>query len=337
MKEYFEAIQNISPDKDAMSFALVEGNEAGERALFSGQEPVFLSHQEGFLAGHKRELSGIAKTGLYEIDGVQVYAEHITGGSRMIVCGAGHVALPVIRIAKMIGMRVSVLDDRADFVDNAVQAGADVGISGLFEDTLPGVKGSPDTYFVIVTRGHQFDKECLREILKKPHAYIGLMGSRRRTEMAKQNMIDEGFSRKLVESIHTPIGLSIGAKTPEEIAVSILAEVISVRSKRPSSTFPEDVLKGALSGERGILATIIQRGGSAPREVGAKMLIQNGGRTIGTIGGGLLEHRTILEAQEMLKEENPAPRIFHSDLTATDAAKEGEVCGGTLDVFLEEI
>lgn len=344
MKEFFETIDGLNPNEEALAAVVVSGSHIGEKCVISGGKICFEAPENGFFSSHQEELAGIHETGLAKAGGAEIYAERISHGKKMVICGAGHVSLPVIRLAKMIGMQVTVLDDRADFVENAKKAGADVGLAGAFADTLPGIQGDPDTFFVIVTRGHQFDKQCLREILKKPHAYIGMMGSRRRVVMAKQNMIDEGFDPDLVNSVCSPIGIDIHSETPEEIAVSILAEVIQVKNAKKTSTFPGDIMEAILGTphekadpRRKVLSTIIRRNGSAPREIGTKMLIYPDGSTVNTIGGGLFEYQTIRHAVEMLKKEHPQPEVFHADLTATDASKEGEVCGGALDVYLEEV
>jgi xanthine dehydrogenase accessory factor len=344
VKEFFETIKNSNPNEQCVTAAVISGSHIGEKAVCTGGKVRYLSDDNGFLASHRDQLEKVHGTGIMDIDGVSVYAERISRSKKMVICGAGHDAIAVTRLAKMIGMHVTVLDDRAEFVEKAEKAGADVGMAGSFDKTLPGIEGDEDTFFVIVTRGHQYDKQCLREILKKPHAYIGMMGSHRRVEMAKQNMVDEGFDRDLVYSIHSPIGLDINSETPEEIAISILAEVIQVKNAKKSSTFPDDIMTAILGGphagpdpRRKALATIIDRNGSAPREVGTKMLIFPDGTIVNTIGGGLFEYQTICRAVEMLKKENPKPEIVRVDLNATDAAKEGEVCGGALTVFLEEV
>lgn len=339
MDAFFEAVKKIPQNSQVYAYTVTEGPAAGEKALIADENPLFLSKDGGFLASHVEALRKIPETGVFEVDGAEVFADRLSRGKKMVICGAGHVSLPVIRLAKMIGMRVTVLDDRPEFAENARNEGADEILAGPFGDTLRKIQGSTDTFFVIVTRGHQFDRVCLREILKKPHAYIGMMGSRRRVVMAKQDMISEGFAPELVGSVHAPIGLEIGSETPEEIAVSILAEVIQVKNQKKTDAFPEDILEAILQEDsrRKVLATIIQRSGSAPREVGTRMLVYADGTIVGTIGGGLFEYRTIQRAAEMLREEKPKPQVFHSDLDASEAAREGEVCGGMLDVYLEEV
>ena len=101
---------------------------------------------------------------------------------------------------------------------------------GDYAELLRQMPGSRDHYFVCMTRGHRFDQECLLEIFKKSHAYIGMMGSKKRSFLVKKDLVEAGFAPELVESLHAPIGLPIGAQTPAEIALSVMSEIVKVRS-----------------------------------------------------------------------------------------------------------
>ena len=337
-------LSDCDPGKESSSYVVLEGDYAGEKALVSGGDVVWLSEEDGFLARHREELTANRETGILELGGVQVYAERIGQESKVVICGCGHVSVAIIKIARLIGCSITAIDDRPAFTENAKAAGADRVICDEFEKALAGIPGGSDTYFIIVTRGHQWDSECLRAVLKKPHAYIGMMGSKRRVRIVMQNMIEEGFDRELVESVHSPIGLKIGSETPEEIAVSIMAEIIEVKSKRRSIIYPRELTHAILGAEgleseksRMILATIVARKGSAPREVGSKMILTDDGRMIGTIGGGCTEADVIRRSAEMFAAGDIQPVLMDADLTADEAAQEGEVCGGVIRVYLEEI
>ena len=98
---------------------------------------------------------------------------------------------------------------------------------------------------MIVTRGHRYDTICLESVLAKKYAYVGMMGSRRRTAIVKDQLAQKGISREVLEGVHTPIGLKIGAQTPEEIAVSVMAEIIQVKnSHQKSGGYSEELLPG---------------------------------------------------------------------------------------------
>ena len=159
----------------------------------------------------------------------RIFQERISRPAKLVICGAGHVSMPIIRMGEMLGFHVTVVEDRPKFADDARRAEADQVYCEPFEDGLAKIKGDTDTWFVIVTRGHRYDTDCLRTILGKPRAYVGMMGSKRRTAIVKDQLEAEGFEREVLEAVHTPIGLKIAAETPEEIAVSIMAEIIQIK------------------------------------------------------------------------------------------------------------
>ena len=269
-----------------------------------------------------------------------VFRERIGRTPRLIICGGGHVSMPVIRIGKMLGFTVTVLEDRPKFADNARAAGADTVICEPFEEALEGVRGDSDSWFVIVTRGHRYDTICLESILKKTCAYVGMMGSRRRVAIVKDQLAAKGISRELLDGVHTPIGLKIGAETPEEIAVSIMAEIIQVKhSGAKCGGYPEALLSAILAddGRQKVLATIISRKGSAPRGTGTKMLIFEDGATVDTIGGGCVESEIVQKALLMIRTGEKEFQICEADLTMEAAEDEGMVCGGVVEVMLEKL
>ncbi len=269
-----------------------------------------------------------------------VFRERIGRTPRLIICGGGHVSMPVIRIGKMLGFTVTVLEDRPKFADNARVAGADTVICEPFEEALEGVRGDSDSWFVIVTRGHRYDTICLESILKKTCAYVGMMGSRRRVAIVKDQLAAKGISRELLDSVHTPIGLKIGAETPEEIAVSIVAEIIRVKhSGVKCGSYPKALLSAILAddGRQKVLATIISRKGSAPRGTGTKMLIFEDGATVDTIGGGCVESEIVQKALLMMRTGEKGFQICEADLTMEAAEDEGMVCGGVVEVMLEKL
>ena len=210
------------------------------------------------------------------------------------------------------------------------------------EEGLDQVEGSADTYFVIVTRGHRYDQVCLERIAKKEHAYIGMIGSRRRVAMVKQNLIESGSSKEVMDAVYSPIGLDIGAESPAEIAVAIMAEIIEVKNKKKRTYgYPKEIVRAitdqAREPERKVLATIVARKGSAPQGMGAKMLVRSDGTCIGTIGGGCMEAEVLQKALYMIRTDTQRAEVCHVDLSGDDAEAEGMVCGGTVDVLLEVI
>jgi len=171
------------------------------------------------------------KCGLVEITpGLQIFFDIIRPELKLIVCGAGHIAIPLSRFARDAGFRVTVLDDREDFAHPSRFPGCDV-VAADFAATLRNFNLNRSTFVVVITRGHEHDAECLMEILKKETGYIGLIGSRRRVRFVLELLEKEGIAKERLQEIFTPIGTPIGAESPAEIALSIIAELVCVRRK----------------------------------------------------------------------------------------------------------
>lgn len=148
----------------------------------------------------------------------------------LIVCGGGHVGLAVAQAGLFLGFRVTVIDDRAEFV--ARERFPDERIHLIADDfvvALHSLKITPASHLVIVTRGHKHDEICLQEVISQPARYIGMIGSRRRTTTIRAHLKREGISDESLRRVYAPIGLDIGAQTPEEIALAILAEIVMLR------------------------------------------------------------------------------------------------------------
>ena len=147
------------------------------------------------------------------------------------IIGGGHVSVPTAHLAAMVGFSVVVLDDRPEFADPARFPDAfEVRQVDDYDHPLQGFPVDEDSFVVIVTRGHLYDKEALAEALKTSAGYIGMIGSKRKRQAIYKALLDEGFTNDDLERVHSPIGLPIDAETPEEIAVSIMAEMIQVRA-----------------------------------------------------------------------------------------------------------
>ncbi|AFM41632.1 xanthine and CO dehydrogenases maturation factor, XdhC/CoxF family [Desulfosporosinus acidiphilus SJ4] len=148
---------------------------------------------------------------------------------QLLILGAGHIALPLATMAKIVGYEITVVDDRPAFANSVRFNMADTVICNDFEQALNSITINPQTFVVIVTRGHRYDKVCLKKVIHQPAAYIGMIGSRKRVKALKAELEDEGVTAELLQNLYSPIGLKIGAETPEEIAVSILSELIKVQ------------------------------------------------------------------------------------------------------------
>ncbi len=282
----------------------------------------------------------VKKPSLIQVEDSVIFAEILGGTPRLIICGGGHVSLPVAQIGKMLGFEVTIIDDRQSFANTQRFPMADQVLCQDFTEALASVPESSGNYFVIVTRGHQYDQICLRQVMGKAHAYIGMIGSKNRVALVKKAMIAEGFAEDFVNSIHSPIGLKIGAETPEEISISIFAEIIAEKNKgSQAGKIPKEIIK-ALQEETfadmpKTMVTITRRQGSAPRDAGTKMLVLADGTCIDTIGGGCVEAEVRRQALTAL--DTGKPRYLKVDITGKNAAEDGMVCGGIVELFLDPV
>jgi xanthine dehydrogenase accessory factor len=148
----------------------------------------------------------------------------------LILCGGGHVGQAVAQAGVFLGFRVTVIDDRADFASRERFPDQKIKlIASDFVAALQSLQITPASHVVLVTRGHKHDEICLREVINRPARYIGMIGSRRRTTTIRAHLKREGIADELLRRIYAPIGLDIGAQTPEEIALAIMAEIIMIR------------------------------------------------------------------------------------------------------------
>lgn len=162
---------------------------------------------------------------------LEVYLELRRPVLELVIVGAGHIARPLARTGASLGFRVSVLDDRPDFATRERFPEAERLVRADFDDPFRDVPMHERTHIVLVTRGHKYDYACLVRALRMdpPPAYIGMIGSRRRVRATYVQLLDDGVDRTLLGRIHAPVGLDIGAETPEEIAVAVAAELVLMR------------------------------------------------------------------------------------------------------------
>jgi xanthine dehydrogenase accessory factor len=163
--------------------------------------------------------------------GRRYLAEALSHEGTVYIFGAGHVSQQVAPLAGLVGFSVVVMDDRQEFANRErFPEAEEVIVLDNFDAALKGLEINADSYLVIVTRGHAHDQTLLRQALSTPAGYIGMIGSRRKRDTIYQNLLAEGYTEADIARVNSPIGLTIGADTPEEIGVSIAAELIAVRA-----------------------------------------------------------------------------------------------------------
>lgn len=269
-----------------------------------------------------------------ELDDYTYVIECIKPQSKIYIFGGGTVALPLSKMCKLCNFSVVVFDNRKDFANKERFLEADEVVCDSFSNILETYPFQDNSYFVIVTRGHQSDENCLKAILNKHYAYVGMIGSKRKSKLLLSNLEKAGIPPEKIKDVHSPIGLSINAKTPEEIAVSILGQIIETKNLGNTQECSLEIFEHI--NKPCIMCTLILSKGSTPRKMGCKMLVYKDGNIYGTIGGGALEFKTIEKAKELLKSTEDYTFLDFC-LSNQDAANAGMVCGGQARVLLEKI
>jgi xanthine dehydrogenase accessory factor len=163
------------------------------------------------------------------------FVEKIRLNPRVFLFGAGHVSVFVAQLARLVGFDLTVIDDRPEFANAERFPEADDLIVSDFRQVFDTLDIAQNAYILIITRGHLHDKKVLEKALATPAAYIGMIGSVRKRNLIYKDLMDEGVPKERLESVYSPVGLDIHAETPEEIAVSIVAELIKARNPEKKS------------------------------------------------------------------------------------------------------
>src|SRR6202158_2240082 len=160
---------------------------------------------------------------------LDIFVDPVLPPASLYVFGAGHVSVNLYKVARGAGFDVTVIDDREAYANRERVPEAKEVISADFEQAIARLAPNESSYIVIVTRGHRDDMRVLRWAVQTPARYIGMIGSKRKTITIFKELTEEGLAANLFNRVHAPVGLDIGAVTPEEIAVAITAELIAVR------------------------------------------------------------------------------------------------------------
>lgn len=194
-----------------------------------GNVPLSISRLEIL----KSETRGISVTTIVSIGDTRVVIDPIRKQKTLYCFGAGHVAVPTAHIAAIVGFRIVVIDDRAEFANTERFPDAEqICVIKGYTRALEGLEIDKDSFVVIMTRGHQYDQVVLEQALRTEASYIGMISSRKKRDTVYQAMRAKGVEKKELERIHAPIGVAIRSETPEEIAVSIVAQLIKERARQ---------------------------------------------------------------------------------------------------------
>lgn len=240
----------------------------------------------------------------------------------LIICGGGHISCDLVKIASCLDFHIKVIDEREEFATAERFPLADEVICDTFDHLEQYLE--PQGYYVVVTRGHKDDFQCVKTILSHSYEYLGMIGSKRKVKKTFEDLQREGATQEQIQTIHAPIGLDIKAITPAEIAVSILAEIISEKNGKQSASASRELLE--VQGH-GTLCVIIEKTGSSPRGVGSMMFVSEE-KIIGSIGGGRIEFVAIEEAKK-----HPKAMVRRYELNNRESENLGMICGGSNTVL----
>jgi xanthine dehydrogenase accessory factor len=203
-----------------------EGQVRAETVGDPGVVEAILRESASHLRDEKSKLVSLTTPG----SKLEVFFEVMPAPPKLVVVGAGHIAVPLVKMAKVLDFHVIVTDDRLAYANRERFPDADEVLVGDMAQMLKEMSITPSTYIVLITRGHKYDEPCLREIIHSQAKYIGMIGSRRRIKACFQRFRDEEkIAEEVIDRVYAPIGLDIATETPAEIALSILGEIIKVR------------------------------------------------------------------------------------------------------------
>ena len=251
-----------------------------------------------------------------------IHKEWFCPQPKLILCGGGHVSREVAAFAHRLDFSVTVIDDRAD----AVTRERFPTVERLICDSYDNLESylEPDACYVVVTPDHKADLRCVSTILPTGYRYLGMIGSRKKVASTLENLRNAGFTSEQISSIFAPIGLPIGAVTPAEIALSILAQITQEKNKTHAASADKALLEAK---EPGVLCIITEKHGSAPRGVGSMMFVGQD-EVLGSIGGGEPEYLAICHARE-----NPGFDLREFALNNTAPNGLDMICGGRIKVL----
>lgn len=266
----------------------------------------------------------------------EVLTELLQTDVELVMCGGGHIALELATYARRLGYHTTIIDEREEYC-NHERFPSENCLCAPFEEVFECKQNWIRPYFVIATRGHQFDQVCLEKILALPHRYIGMIGSKTKVAATFSNLLNQGFTQAQLDQVHSPIGLPIKAVTAAEIAISILAQIIQTARLTPQAVQLDRNLLTHLAQSRQsyVVARVIEKNGSAPCEVGFQLVVFEDGTVEGTIGGGAVEAKAIETAKLMQSDHTISEQVANYNLSNAKASELGMICGGMVRVLFQ--
>ena len=259
----------------------------------------------------------------------RVLEENLTPPVHLVLFGAGHVGKALFHLARLQDIDITVIDSRDEILKQEDFPNAElIKVDYSNMDALKLNVYNP--YFCIFTHGHFGDKACLEWCLKQKTEYVGMIGSKGKVKNTFEKLLKEGYTEEQLAKVHAPIGITIGGDTPQEIAVSIMAEIIQTYSSKPNRSVMDIELLKVLSKKEGVLCRIISKKGSAPRQIGTSMFVTKE-KVYATVGGGALEKRVIEEALN-LKES-----VMLKEYILNPQGDLNMICGGDEEILFQRI
>lgn len=249
---YEKILEVLNHDQDAVLATVIESKGSAPRDVMAKMlvfengeifDTIGGGKVELFVIDEARKIMGTGKSKVldYELTtspggigmtcggSMKIFIEDVNKMEKLIIFGAGHIAIPLVNMAKELEFETIVVDDRSAFANRKRFKNADKIINKNFIEAFKELKIDKRTYIVIATYSHRADVDILRKSLEYKPKYLGMIGSKRKTKTVYDTLIEEGISKTRLSKVKSPIGISIGAETPAEIAVSILAEVVKTR------------------------------------------------------------------------------------------------------------
>lgn len=329
---YRKIYELLAKQGKVKSAVFLNGANMGKRAIFQDDKCVETEDNPEIWKNYLQTIALTEETKLLTIEDTEIFVEIFLKNPRLVLLGAGHVAGPVAKIGKMLGFHVTVMDDRKDFLCKERFPEADEFVWGDFEEFSQKIPPYENAYYVVITRGHRGDTVCARQILKRPYVYFGMIGSKTKVKLTRETLLQEGFSQQQLDSIYAPIGLPIGGQLPEEIAVSILAQIVQVKNRHYTAFTDERIADAVFREKHGVMVTIIKKTGSSPRGIGSKMFISDQKISYGSIGGGSVEYEASKEADTV-----DGVKLRYYNLSINDDKNLGMICGGNVKILFETV